>query len=161
MSIGYRCTRRQLVAGAAVALASLPRLAVAQATPEASPAADAGAFPVTITHAYGETTIPTLPERVVLTNEMEGLDSLLALGVQPVGMVKLGGYIGALAPWAVEAGAEQIPVIPGTSEGELDYEAIAAARPDLILTTWPDETIYETLSSIAPTLVIKNTDVTT
>lgn len=52
-------------------------------------------------------------------------------------------------------------MIPGTAEGELDFEAITAARPDLILTSWPDVTIYQTFSSIAPTLVVKNSDATT
>lgn len=162
MLSGNVFTRRQVVAGvAAVALAGAPRLVGAQATPVATPLADASAFPVTISHAFGDTTIPALPERIVLTNELEGLDSLLALGVRPVGMVTTGGYIGGFAPWAIAAGAEEIPEIPGTAEGELDFEAITAARPDLILTSWPDETIYETLSSIAPTLVIKAADVTT
>jgi iron complex transport system substrate-binding protein len=70
-------------------------------------------------------------------------------------------YIEGLAPWVIEAGAEEVPEIPGTAEGELDFEAITAARPDLILTSWPDEPTYQTLSSIAPTLVFKNSDATT
>lgn len=49
----------------------------------------------------------------------------------------------------------------GTAEGKLDFEAITAARPDLIVTSWPDDATYQTLSSIAPTLVFKNSDATT
>lgn len=164
--IKFGMTRRRLVSAAAASvLVAMPRSVGAQATPVATPVgvpvADATAFPVTITHSYGETTIPALPERIVLTSEAEGLDSLLALGVMPAGMIFSGGYIGALAPWAIQAGAEDVPLIESLAEGEIDYEAIAAAQPDLILTTWPDETIYETLSSIAPTLVIKSSDATT
>jgi iron complex transport system substrate-binding protein len=154
-------TRRRLMAAAAVALVGAPGSVVAQGTPVATPAADASAFPVTIRHDFGETTIPALPERIVVTNQAEGLDSLLALGVLPVGMVKGRAYIEGLAPWVIAAGGEQIPETAGTAEGELDFEAIAAARPDLILTSWPDDTTYQTLSSIAPTLVFKNSDATT
>jgi iron complex transport system substrate-binding protein len=159
---GQGLTRRQLMAAAAAVLVvGAPRVAGAQGTPVASPEADASAFPVTISHDFGETVIPALPERIVLTNQSEGLDSLLALGVKPAGMVQGRAYIEGLAPWAISAGAEDVPVIPGTAEGELDFEAIAVARPDLILTSWPDDTIYQTLSAIAPTIVFKNRDATT
>jgi iron complex transport system substrate-binding protein len=161
MHTDHGLTRRGLMAAAAaVALVGAPRLARAQGTPVATPA-DASAFPVTISHDFGKTTIPALPQRIVVTNQAEGLDSLLALGVLPVGMVKGRGYIEGLAPWVIAAGGEEIPEIEGTAEGELDFEAIAAARPDLILTSWPDDTTYQTLSSIAPTLVFKNSDATT
>ncbi|MFT4038819.1 MAG: ABC transporter substrate-binding protein [Thermomicrobiales bacterium] len=158
-------TRRRLFTAAGVfslALAATPRVAGAQATPVASPAATtpaaADAFPVTITHAFGETTIPALPERIVLTDENAALDSLLALDVQPAAMMLLGGYIGELAPWAINAGAGEIPVIPGTADGEIDFEAIAAAQPDLILTSWATQDTYDTLSTIAPTIVYKASD---
>lgn len=154
-------TRRRLVAAAGfLALMGAPHRAGAQGTPVAIPTADTGAFPVTIRHDFGETTIPAAPERIVVTNQAEGLDSLLALGVLPVGMVHGRAYIDGLAPWVVAAGGEAIPEIPGTAEGELDFEAIASARPDLILTSWPDDPTYQTLASIAPTLVFKNSDAT-
>lgn len=159
MSQTDRLSRRRLMSAAAfLALAAAPRVASAQATPVASPAADASAFPVTIAHAFGETTISSLPERIVLTDENAALDSLLALGVRPAGMMIGGGYIGELAPWAVAAGADTIPVIPGTPDGEIDFEAIAAAQPDLILTSWATQDTYDTLSTIAPTIVYKASD---
>ena len=163
MSNAYGLTRRRLMAAAAAALALVgaPRPAGAQETPVATPSADASRFPVTISHDFGETTIPALPQRIVVTNQAEGLDSLLAIGVLPVGMVKGRAYIEGLAPWVIAAGGKAIPEIPGTAEGELDFEAIAAARPDLILTSWPNDTSYQTLSSISPTLVFKNSDATT
>lgn len=157
-----RMTRRRLMAAAViVSLASAPRPVWAQGTPVPAPQPDATNFPMAITHAFGETTIPALPERVVVTNQGEGLDSLLALGVLPVGMVEGRAYIEGLATWTIAAGGAEIPVIRGTTEGELDFEAITAAKPDLILTSWPDDTSYQTLSSIAPTLVVKNSDATT
>ena len=87
-------TRRRLLAAAvALALAGGSRLAGARGTPVAAPAADASAFPVTISHDCGEPTIPALPRRIVVTNQAEGHDSLLALGALPVGMVKGRGSI--------------------------------------------------------------------
>lgn len=162
MHHAHELTRRRLMAAAGLlALAGAPRLVGAQGTPVATPAADASAFPVTISHDFGETTIPKPPERIVVTEQGEGLDSLLALGVSPTGMVMGRNYIEGLAPWAIAAGAEDVPIIGEMAEGELDFEAIAALQPDLILTSWPDAAIYQTLASIAPTLVFKNSDATT
>ena len=112
MHNAHELTRRRLMAAAGLlALAGAPRLAGAQGTPVATPAADASAFPVTISHDFGETTIPKPPERIVVTEQGEGLDSLLALGVPPTGMVMGRNYIEGLAPWAIAAGAEDVPII--------------------------------------------------
>ena len=46
--------------------------------------ADEGAFPVTIEHAYGETTVEQEPERVVALGWSDP-DVVLSLGVVPVG----------------------------------------------------------------------------
>lgn len=161
MSLRNVVSRRTLLAVAStVGLAGLPARARAQATP-ISGTPDAATFPVTITHAFGETTIPAPPQRIVLTDEHEGLDALLALGIEPVGMVQGGGYIGGLAPWAIALGAGEIPTIASLPDGEFDFEAFAVERPDLILASWIDEDAYEVFSSIAPTLMIKNADATT
>jgi len=62
--------------------------------------ADAGAFPVTIKHSYGETTIAEEPKRVV-TVSWSDQDAVLALGVVPVGAVKLtwGGNKAGSTDW--------------------------------------------------------------
>ncbi|WP_256977835.1 hypothetical protein [Rhodococcus sp. 14-2470-1a] len=44
-----------------------------------------GAFPVTVDHAFGETTVESEPQRVVSVGYTEQ-DTLLALGVIPVGV---------------------------------------------------------------------------
>ena len=49
----------------------------------AAPAAEPSAFPVTIEHKYGSTTIEEAPKRIVVAGLREQ-DSLLALGVVPV-----------------------------------------------------------------------------
>lgn len=129
------------------------------ATEEAITADDGGAgFPVTITHALGETEIPARPERIVTTNDTEPLDCLLAMGVKPVLYGFTDGYqLGGLTPWVEEIGVEDVERYDNLTR-EPDVERIAAARPDLILDTWTPENLYQQLSGVAPTLVIKAAD---
>ena len=153
-------TRRRMAGGlAALAVLGKIELSWAQGTPAAGTPGTAG-FPITISHAFGETVIPAPATRIALTNDLEGLDSVLALGMEPVAVAFTGGYIGALSPWAIAAGAEDVATFE-TAGAAIDFEAFAAAQPDLILATWIDQDTYDILSSIAPTLVIKNADVTT
>lgn len=107
-----------------------------EATGGAAPAAEAGAFPVTISGALGDTTIDEAPERVV-TLGWGASDIALSLDVVPVG-IETDAWAGdedGYQPWfrdAVEAkGAE----LPTTIEmyPELDVEAVIALEPDLIL----------------------------
>ncbi|MGN7472094.1 ABC transporter substrate-binding protein [Brevibacillus sp. SAFN-007a] len=106
----------------------------------------------TVKHAMGETTIKGTPLRVVmLTNQ--GTETLMALGVKPVGAV----------------GAAHDPTqfydftksfLEGTksvgTEGQPNLEAIAALKPDLILgMKFRHEKIYQQLSAIAPTVFVE------
>ena len=88
-------TRRQVFAGLS-ALAVAPLLAAcgddgkaeAADTPSSgSGASEESAFPVTITHKYGETTLEKAPTRVVCVGLTEQ-DALLALGIVPVAVTK-------------------------------------------------------------------------
>lgn len=119
------------------------------ATPAASGSATA-AFPVTIEHKFGSTTIPTKPERIV-TVGWNDQDFVLALGEVPVStrewFTEYPTY-----PWvAAKLGGKKLP----TFSAEINYEAILKQKPDLILAIY--ETInketYEKLSQIAPTVV--------
>jgi iron complex transport system substrate-binding protein len=57
------------------------------------------AFPVTVGHKFGSTTIPSAPKRVVAVGYTDQ-DPVLALGVVPVGVGDLlGGYSGVIARW--------------------------------------------------------------
>jgi iron complex transport system substrate-binding protein len=111
------------------------------------PAADAE-FPRTVEHAMGATEIPEEPQRVVVLDTGE-LDAALSLGVTPVGAVTTdvaSGFLSYLADDA--AGVEQVGTI-----GEPSLEAIAALRPDLILSNQVrHEDLYDELSQIAPTV---------
>jgi iron complex transport system substrate-binding protein len=114
--------------------------------------AKASAFPVTVTHKFGSTTIDSAPERVVTVGYTDQ-DVALALGVVPVGVGDfLGGYRWRERPWAQKAlGGAKPAVVAGQ---EINFEAVAAQRPDLIIAinAGLKKNQYERLSRIAPTV---------
>lgn len=117
----------------------------------AAPAPGGGAFPVTVEHALGSTVVPAAPSRVVSLGFTDQ-DPILALGVVPVAIREFTGtQPSATWPWAREELQGQRPQV---LEGEVDPEALAALRPDLIVAVsaqlTPEE--YETYSRIAPVL---------
>lgn len=110
-----------------------------------------GTFPVAVPHKFGETTIPGPPERVVSVGFTDQ-DPLLALGVVPAGVRDFfGDQPSATWPWARDLlGGAEPEVLPVS---ELNFEQIAALRPDLIVSTSGMEAAeYDTLSEIAPTV---------
>lgn len=120
--------------------------------------AQAGDFPVTITHAFGETTIEARPERVASV-AWANHEVPLALGIVPVGFARanFGDDDGdGILPW-VAARLEELgappPVLFDEGDG-IDFEAVAATRPDVILAAYSglSRAEYETLSKIAPVI---------
>lgn len=151
---------RILAIGAAAALA-VGLSACASSAPESTapsggnPASD-DAFPVTVEHVYGETTISEKPERVA-TIAWANHEVPLALGIVPVGMSKAtwgDDDDNGVLPWVEEKldelGAET-PVLFDETDG-IDYEAVADTEPDVILAAYSGLTQeeYDTLSKIAP-----------
>lgn len=125
-------------------------------TAAASPTSDTetAAFPVTIEHQYGSTTIESEPLRVVSLGFVEQ-DALFALGVEPIAArFWVGDESSVIFPWAEEAAGDADPEVLNMVFGELDYEKIAAVNPDLISAVYAGITQeeYDTLSRIAPTL---------
>jgi iron complex transport system substrate-binding protein len=111
------------------------------------------AFPVTVDHKYGSTTIESKPDRIV-TVGLTDQDPVLALGEVPVGTTEwLGGYEGAIGPWAADrtGGAEAPTVLKDTGTGP-QVEKIAALEPDLVLAVYGGLTKeqYEALSAFVP-----------
>lgn len=113
-------------------------------------------YPLTISHAYGETVIESKPERIA-TLGWGNQDTVLALGVVPVGVSAANyGYMTEhrLHEWtdmAFEDLGENNPNVFDDTDG-FDYEAISDAAPDVILAAYSGmtEEEYETLSAIAP-----------
>lgn len=115
----------------------------------------ADAFPVTVQHAFGETTIAKGPERIV-TWGLSSQDALIALGQVPVGMptFRSEGFDHDIQPWTAEGiaalgGAEPFILDNAT---EVPIEQIAALKPDLILAVHSGISAaeYDRLSQIAP-----------
>ncbi|MGG7463132.1 MULTISPECIES: ABC transporter substrate-binding protein [unclassified Plantibacter] len=107
-----------------------------------------GVFPRTITHAAGTTELAAKPKRVVVLDTGE-LDEVLALGVTPVGIPTTDGANPTPAYLADKVkGIETVGKIQ-----ELNLEAIAALKPDLILgSQLRADKLYPQLSAIAPTV---------
>jgi iron complex transport system substrate-binding protein len=146
-----------VVAAAAAALALLLSgcaTATSGGTPAASSSADA--FPVTIEHAFGETTIDAAPKRVVAIG-WGSADAAIALGTIPVAIPfqSYGGNKEGVLPWIADAlekdGAATPTVLPESTD-DPPYEDIAKANPDLILAAYSGITKeqYALLSKIAP-----------
>lgn len=142
---------------AALALALLlPAAGLAAATTVPDDAV--AEFPITVTHAFGETTITEQPQRVA-TVQWANHEVPLALGIVPVGMAaaNFGDDDGdGLLPWVAERleelGAE-VPVLFDETDG-IDFEAVADVEPDVILAAYSGltEDDYKLLSEIAPTI---------
>ncbi|WP_206422647.1 iron-siderophore ABC transporter substrate-binding protein [Nocardioides pantholopis] len=115
-----------------------------------------GAFPITIEHALGTTTIEEAPERVATVN-WANHEVPLALGVVPVGMAaaNFGDDDGdGVLPWVADKLEEldaETPVLFDETDG-IDFEAVADTAPDVILASYSglDQESYDTLSEIAP-----------
>lgn len=148
------------LASAVLLLAVTAACGGGSATPAAAPTATggsatpaAGAFPVTIEHKYGSTTITAEPQRIV-TVGLTDQDAVLALGKVPVATTDwFGGFPGAIGPWATDKlGGAPVPTLLKDTGTGPPVEKIAALKPDLILALYSGLTKeqYETLSKFAP-----------
>jgi iron complex transport system substrate-binding protein len=111
-----------------------------------------GAFPVTIEHAFGETTIAEEPERIVVLG-WGAQDAVYALGLAPVGMPSYpyGGGDDGVLPWDDAHYDPEATTLLDTADGP-PLEAIAALEPDVILATYEGfgQAVYDSLTGIAP-----------
>ncbi|MDF2554265.1 MAG: iron transporter substrate-binding protein [Microbacterium sp.] len=111
--------------------------APAESASDASPASDDAAFPVTVSHMYGETTIESAPERVA-TWGWGATDAVLALGIVPVafGSMDYGGGDDKITPWvsdAIEELGGEAPTVLDSSASELSVEELLATDPDVLI----------------------------
>lgn len=119
--------------------------------PASAPALSQGAYPVTVPTAFGDVEIDEFPRRVVALGWGDA-ESALVLGVQPVGASDWLDYGGdGVGPW-LKGAYTSAPTIVETSE--VDLEAVAALRPDLILDTSSNGTQerHDQLRQVAPVL---------
>jgi iron complex transport system substrate-binding protein len=131
-------------------------LALAGCSPTKAPSAESsggGNGPVTITHAFGETTIAQPPKRVVCAG-FTGQDDLLALGIVPVAVTNwFGDQPFGVWPWAQAKLGAAKPVVLSLDNG-IQTKQISGLKPDLIVATDAglDQDTYQKLTAIAPTL---------
>lgn len=115
--------------------------------PSQAPNASAGER--IVTHALGETTIPTTPQRIVAL-EWTYVEDLLALGIQPVGVADIEGF----NDWVKLPVALDPTVVDVGDRGEPNLETLAQLNPDLIIAPlFRVADTYEELSAIAPTVI--------
>ena len=109
-------------------------------------------FPVTVTDLYGEVTLESPPERVVVLTD-EVVEIVVALGIEPVGVssTRLGLEPGdkAVGTGYLAPALDDATFVGGA---EPSLEAIAALEPDLIVAFADNEAVYPQLSAVAPTL---------
>ncbi|MER8223733.1 iron-siderophore ABC transporter substrate-binding protein [Streptomyces sp. NPDC094143] len=113
------------------------------------------AFPVTVKHKFGSTRIAKEPERIVVVGDggTDDVDALYALGVTPIAVSKDAFAADGVHPWLKDRVDTKKTKLLNTMNG-VDFEEVAALRPDLILAT-SDFTLdknYEKLSAVAPTI---------
>jgi len=156
--VSHRITIRAAAAIAVVGALALAGCASSTEPDDSGAAASDGTFPVTIEHAFGETTIDEAPANVV-TWGWGSTEASIALGVVPVA-IPFDSYAGGddgVLPWVTEEldnlGVDTPIVLSNDGEAP-PYEEIAAADPDVILAGYSGitEEQYELLSEIAPTV---------
>lgn len=141
--------------------ALLALLALAGCGSGSSPSGTAGtdatatddAFPATVEHKFGTTTVPSKPKRIVVVGFTEH-DTVLALGEKPIATSEwYGEQPYATWPWARDELGSSKPTVLNNGDG-FEYEKIAALRPDLILgvNAGIKQGDYEKLSKLAPTI---------
>jgi len=137
----------------------LPRLEAALG--RATAAVAVSAFPLVITHEDGETTFTQPVQRIVTLSE-EMMELPLALGLQPIGTASErtpNAERGKPFKYSYSPAVSTAEVIYLGKESEPSFEAIAALKPDLIITpNGYGKARYETLSKIAPTLTYDGAD---
>jgi len=150
-----------LIAAGALALGLS---ACAPAEP-AAPAGDAAAatesddaFPITIEHAMGETTISERPLRVVALDPSY-VDATLLLGAELVGYAEYRqDPENPFAPYLGDVSAETADAVNVGTIAEPDLEKILALEPDLIISAKVrQEALYPQLAKIAPTVFSEST----
>lgn len=130
---------------------ALPAALVLSACANPADSGGEGDFDVSVKHKYGTTTIDKKPEKVVALG-LNDADTLLALGIQPVGVVDwFGERPYGKWPWAKKLWEGKKPKIVGERD-DYNMEKIAKLAPDLIVAQYSgmSKDQYKTLSKWAP-----------
>lgn len=133
--------------GSSTGTAGSTTSAGASAGTATSSAAETSGFPVTFTHALGQTTLDSAPQRVAAWG-WGAADAAIALGVVPVAIPQqpYGGNAEGVLPWVADKlaadGAATPAILPNTTE-DAPIEQILAAKPDVLLAQYSGITQIE------------------
>jgi iron complex transport system substrate-binding protein len=151
---------RPAIVAALAAVCSLVLTACGAARPPApAQAVTDDRFPATITHAYGTTTVPARPQRIVALgyNDIAIADAVGAPIVGAVRNYSPDGTGDPNLPYVRTPLPEEVLGIEQEATGGVNVEKVASYRPDLILAVSsalvPDQATYARLSGIAPVVV--------
>ncbi|MCO1340316.1 hypothetical protein BJH93_15715 [Kocuria polaris] len=147
--------RRTLLGVAATLAAALVLTGCAANAQDERPAASDGTR--TVEHVFGSTEIAST-DRVAVLDGDRTMEAVVALGIQPVAAVKP-PLTGNYAQGVAEA-LDTEPANLAGAEGEVDYEALLAAEPNLVIMhvlSDADREMYNRASEIAPTVAITYT----
>ncbi|MEK3973286.1 ABC transporter substrate-binding protein [Psychrobacillus sp. FSL K6-1267] len=132
--------------------------------------AETSAFPMTVssltasredeekgtTITFEDVTLEKMPERII-TLDYGFLDTLDALGVEGIVGIAAGGGKGNIPPHLKEKYVVDGVADVGTLK-QIDFEAVAAAEPDVIFISGRQSPFYEELKEITPNVVFIGSD---
>ena len=108
---------------------------------------------VKITDVRGEVEIPAKPQRIV---DLSGNSDILSiLGYKVVGTANSDAYDYKKFPTYLEDTLKGAKILGYSMQDTMDVEAIMSLNPDLIVISTVQEKMYDQLSKIAPTVMIK------
>ncbi|MDQ1116806.1 iron complex transport system substrate-binding protein [Microbacterium testaceum] len=145
-------TRRRAALSVSAAALTLALLSGCAVTAPSS----ASIASTTVESAYGEVTVPQQPERIAAVS-YDTPWQLMSLDVKPVATIDYSRWADSFTTAQMDWISDAATV--GTF-GEINFEALTAARPDVIIGTADeiDQATYERLSAIAPTVVTGGVD---
>lgn len=108
---------------------------------------------VTITDVKGNVEIPKNPERIV---DLSGNSDILSiLGYKVVGTANSDAYDYTKFPAYLEDTLRGAEILGYSMQDTMDIEAVMNLNPDLIIISTVQEKMYDSLSEIAPTVMIQ------
>lgn len=108
---------------------------------------------ITVTDVRGEVEIPSTPERIV---DLSGNSDILSiLGYKVIGTANSDAYDYKRFPIYLEDTLKGATILGYSMQDTMDIEAVMNLSPDLIIISTVQEKMYDQLTEIAPTIMIK------
>lgn len=108
---------------------------------------------ITVTDVRGEVKIPAEPQRIV---DLSGNSDILSiLGYKVIGTANSDAYDYTKFPSYLEDTLKGAQILGYSMQETMDIEAVMNLEPDLIVISTVQEKMYDQLSEIAPTVMVK------